>query len=45
MKLYEYLNQMDASDELTCWDNTFDSEFYFYKNMYASKEDIKEYPN
>lgn len=31
MKLYEYLNQMDASDELTCWDNTFDSEFYFYK--------------
>lgn len=45
MKLYEYLNQMDASDELTCWDNIFDSEFYFYKNMYASKEDIKEYPN
>ena len=43
MKLYEYLNQMDASDELTCWDNTLDSEFYFSKDMEETDEDNPYY--
>lgn len=32
MNLRTYLNQMDE-DELTCWDATIISEFYFYKEI------------
>lgn len=31
MKLKEYMDLYNGYDEITCWDNTVDSEFYFYK--------------
>lgn len=31
MKLRDYMENLQEGEEVTCWDNVIDSEFYFYK--------------
>ena len=44
MKLAKYMERFIDGSELTCWDNTIDSEFYMYKPE-GNKEIDPEFAN